>query len=175
MKQIVKDREDIVFYIKMFPLKTHPGAYKKSKSIVCEKSLRLLERAFDGKKIREPRCETTELDDNIELTKRLGITGTPTVILPDGGIIPGYKDAEALLKLIDNAAEEMRAAEFEEVEEPEAGEELEAAEEPEAETGAYGAAEEEEPAEEEVKPDTQDTMEKKRFFRTPPVSAPMTD
>jgi hypothetical protein len=102
MKQIVKDNpEDYVFYIKMLPLKTHPAAYKKSKAIVCERSLRLLERAFDGKVMPEPTCETTELDDNMELAERLGITGTPTTVLPDGGLVRGFKEADQLLNEID--------------------------------------------------------------------------
>jgi hypothetical protein len=120
MKQIMEEREDIVFFIKMLSLKKHSEAYRKAKSIVCEKSLWILERALDGKRIREPRCETTELEDNRELAMRLGITGTPTIILPDGGIVSGYRDAETLVGLIVAAFEEMyeeaaRAAEGEDL------------------------------------------------------------
>ena len=46
MKKVVRERKDIAFYIKMFPLKIHPGAYDKAKTIVCEKSLKLLEDAY---------------------------------------------------------------------------------------------------------------------------------
>jgi hypothetical protein len=114
MKQIVKDNpEDYVFYIKMLPLKTHPAAYKKSKAIVCERSLRLLERAFDGKVMPEPTCETTELDDNMELAERLGITGTPTTVLPDGGLVRGFKEADQLLNEIEKAGREVERKELE--------------------------------------------------------------
>jgi thiol:disulfide interchange protein DsbC len=79
----------------------HKGAYEKSKAIVCEKSLALLEDAFAKKALPKPKCETTALDDNIKLAEKLGIRGTPAIILPNGGVIPGYKDADALISLID--------------------------------------------------------------------------
>lgn len=103
MKQIVQDREDIAFYIKLLPLKIHPAAYKKSKAIVCERSLRLLEKAFDGRAVPDPTCETTEVDDTIEMAERMGITGTPTIVLPDGGIISGFRDSIELQQAIESA------------------------------------------------------------------------
>lgn len=103
MKQIVADRDDIAFYVKLLPLKIHPAAYKKAKAIVCERSLRLLDRAYDGKALPDPSCETAEVDDNIELAERLGITGTPTIVLPDGGVISGYRDSVPLQKAIEAA------------------------------------------------------------------------
>ncbi|MCX8031340.1 MAG: DsbC family protein [Thermodesulfovibrionales bacterium] len=101
IKKVIAERSDIVFYNKMFPLKIHPEAYDKSKAIVCEKSLELLENAFDKKPIPKAKCDTTAIDDNIKLAEKLGITGTPTIILPDGRVIPGYKDAKSLKELID--------------------------------------------------------------------------
>lgn len=107
MKNIIKDRDDIVFYIKMYPLRSHPDAYKKSKAIVCSKSIKLLDDAFAGKTLPEPSCETSEVDENIKLAEELGVTATPTIILPDGAIVPGYKDADALVALIEQAGESM--------------------------------------------------------------------
>lgn len=100
MKKVIAERKDIVFFIKMFPLQMHKDAYEKSKVIVCEKSLAVLEAAFEKKELPKPKCETTELEDNLKLVKKLGITGTPAIILPDGKIIPGYRDAKALIELI---------------------------------------------------------------------------
>jgi hypothetical protein len=158
MKQILEDREDFVFFIKLLPLKIHPAAYKKSKVIACEKSIRLLERAFDGKTIpSEPRCETTEVDDTIELAERLGITGTPTVVLPDGAVIGGFKQAIELVDLVVNASmalDEERALEAEETEREAGGEVIEGeGEEPEGEeeepTDDAEPADDTEPADEE--------------------------
>jgi len=102
MKQVTDQRKDIVFYIKLFPLKNHPEAYQKSKSIVCEKSLALLEEAFEKKPIPKPKCETSAVDENIKLAEKQGITSVPSLVLPDGRIFPGYKDARSLIQLIGN-------------------------------------------------------------------------
>ena len=100
MKQIIAERKDVAFYIKLFPLKMHPDAYEKSKAIVCEKSLALLEQAYEKKPLPKATCETTIIDDNIKLAERLRINSLPTMILPDGRVISGYKDAEAIKALI---------------------------------------------------------------------------
>jgi thiol:disulfide interchange protein DsbC len=101
MKKVITERKDIAFYIKMFPLKIHPGAYDKSKAIVCENSLTLLESAFEKKQIPAPKCKTSVVDENIKLAEKLGITGAPSLVMPDGRVITGYKDAVALKGLID--------------------------------------------------------------------------
>ena len=101
MKKVIKERKDIAFYIKLYPLPMHKDAYAKAKAIVCEKSLSLLEEAFEGKPLPAPKCESTAIDDNIKLAQKLGISGTPAIIMPDGRLIPGYLEADALIKQID--------------------------------------------------------------------------
>jgi thiol:disulfide interchange protein DsbC len=101
MKQVVKERKDIAFYIKMYPLPMHKTAYDKAKTIICEKSLSLLEDAFEGKTIPPPQCKTSVVDENIALAKKLGISGAPAIVMPDGRLISGYRDAKTLIELID--------------------------------------------------------------------------
>jgi thiol:disulfide interchange protein DsbC len=101
MKKVIEKRKDIVFFIKLFPLPMHKNAYNKAKAIVCEKSLSLLEDAFANKSLPAPKCETSALDENIKLAEKLGIRGTPAIILPNGTIVPGYKEADALIALIE--------------------------------------------------------------------------
>lgn len=99
---VVSRRKDISFYIKLFPLvKLHPDAYEKSKAIVCEKSVKLLDDAFSGKEIPPARCETDQIDRNMELGASLGIGGTPTLILKNGLVIPGYLEADRLIEIVD--------------------------------------------------------------------------
>jgi thiol:disulfide interchange protein DsbC len=86
----------------MFPLKSHTGAYEKAKAIVCDKSLALLEDAFAGKPLPKPSCATTAVDDSTKLAEKLGVSSLPTLIFPDGRVMPGYKDAKTLLGLIGN-------------------------------------------------------------------------
>jgi thiol:disulfide interchange protein DsbC len=100
MKKIIAERKDVAFYIKLFPLKSHVGAYEKAKAIACEKSLALLEMAYDKKPLPKATCETTIIDENIKLAERLKINSLPTLVLPDGRVISGYKDAEVLKTLI---------------------------------------------------------------------------
>ena len=102
MKKIIEERKDIAFYLKVFPIKNQPHGYEKSKAILCEKSLALLEDAFEKKPIPKPKCETSAVDENIKLAQKLGITSVPSLVLPDGRIIPGYKDAKTLINLIGN-------------------------------------------------------------------------
>ena len=100
MKKVIEKRKDIAFFIKMYPLPMHKGAYDEAKAIVCEKSLALLDDAFAKKPLPAPKCETKAVDDNIKLAEKLGIRGTPAIILPDGIVVPGYKDADSLIALI---------------------------------------------------------------------------
>jgi len=100
MKKVVAERKDVAFYIKMYPLPMHKDAYDKAKAIVCEKSLALLEDAFEKKPLPKPKCETTAIDENIKLAQKLGISGTPAMIFPDGKLVPGALDAKAIIEKI---------------------------------------------------------------------------
>ena len=101
MKKVLEKRKDVAFYIMLFPLPMHKDAYRKAKAIICEKSLSLLDDAFEKKQIPDPKCETTAIDDNIKLGQKLGISGTPAVIFPDGSNVPGAMPAEDIIKKID--------------------------------------------------------------------------
>jgi len=100
MEKVVRENKDIVFFILLYPLNFHKDAYWKSKSIQCWKSLNLLEEAFAQKPIPRPNCETKEIDSNIRLAESLGITGTPTLALPDGRVHTGTMPADQLIKFI---------------------------------------------------------------------------
>ncbi|GAB4484242.1 MAG: hypothetical protein OHK006_08020 [Thermodesulfovibrionales bacterium] len=108
MKKVISERKDIAFLIKLFPLPMHKDAYDKSKAIVCEKSLKMLEDAFEKKELPKPSCETGVIDENIKLAEKLGINGTPAIIFPDGTLIPGYKDAQSIIDTIDKAGKASR-------------------------------------------------------------------
>ncbi len=43
LKKIVAERNDVAFYIRLFPLAMHKDSYWKSKSILCSSSLQMLE------------------------------------------------------------------------------------------------------------------------------------
>lgn len=102
MKEVVKKRTDIVFLIKMLPLEIHPTAYAKAKTIICEKSLDLLEKSLNKQEIPQAKCQTDVIEKNRELAKELRIGSTPTLIFPDGRSMPGYKTVEDLLKAVED-------------------------------------------------------------------------
>ena len=79
----------------------HKDAYDKAKAILCEKSLDLLDAAFEKKPLPKPSCDTKAVDENLKLAEKLGITGTPAVIFPDGTLIPGAMEADAIIRQID--------------------------------------------------------------------------
>ncbi|MDA8432641.1 MAG: DsbC family protein [Nitrospiraceae bacterium] len=101
LKKVVAQRKDIAFYIKMFPLPIHKGSAEKAKTIVCEKSLKLLEEAYEKKPLPAPKCKTQVIDEDLKLGKKLGISGTPALVMPDGRVVSGYRDAKAIEALID--------------------------------------------------------------------------
>jgi len=101
MKEIVVKRKDIAFYIKFLPLEMHKDAYWKARSIVCSRSIQMLEDNFDHKEISKKDCATDEIEKSVRLAQSLGIGGTPSLILPDGRLKVGALAEGELLDLID--------------------------------------------------------------------------
>lgn len=100
VKKVVQLRPDIAFFVKMFPLAMHPNAKAKAKAIVCAKSAKLLDDSFAGKELPPAKCETDQVEKNIQLAEKLGIGSTPTLVLPDGRVAPGFKTAEKMIDLL---------------------------------------------------------------------------
>ncbi len=100
MEKVIQERKDIAFYIFLYPLAMHKDAYWKSKSIACQKSLKMLEDAFGHKEIPKTDCNSREIDDNIKLGQSLGITGTPSIIFPDGRMHSGVMPAKQIIDLL---------------------------------------------------------------------------
>ncbi len=101
MKAVVKKRPDIAFFIKLMPLKTNTKAYDKAKTIICEKSIELLEKSLRGENLPAPNCRTDQIEKNVELAKNIRVQATPTLVYPDGRVIMGYKPADKIIELLD--------------------------------------------------------------------------
>lgn len=102
LKKLVVIEPDLAIYIKLFPLKMHPDAYDKSRVILGSNSLEVLDRAFAGEKLPAPgeKDRKEPVDETIKLGESLGISGTPAMILPDGELVAGARDAETIRKLL---------------------------------------------------------------------------
>jgi thiol:disulfide interchange protein DsbC len=101
LQKAVAQRPDIAFLIKLLPYKQ--SSKIPTRTILCNKSLAMLEDSFAGKQLPPPLCETDQGEQNILLARDLGIRSTPTLLLPNGQIAPGYKKLDDLLTLIDGA------------------------------------------------------------------------
>ena len=101
MQEVVKADPNIAFLIKLMPLKMHPNAYGLSKTILCSANpLSVLDAVFSGAPVAPSACPTTKVDESLATAQQLGITSTPTLVLPDGTILPGFKKAADLLKVL---------------------------------------------------------------------------
>jgi thiol:disulfide interchange protein DsbC len=102
IKQVVAKDPQVAFYIRVYSRNNNPASVKKALSIVCGKknAAKLLDDAFAGKKLPEPKCKTKAVEESARLARELGIKGTPAMVLPDGRLISGYRKADALLGLI---------------------------------------------------------------------------
>jgi thiol:disulfide interchange protein DsbC len=100
LEKVVQERKDIAFHILLYPLAMHKDAYWKSKSILCNRSLKMLEDSFAHKPIARSDCDTKEIDNNIRLAESLGITSTPTLVAPDGRVHAGTMPAKQIIDFI---------------------------------------------------------------------------
>lgn len=100
LKKLANIAPDVVINIVLFPLPMHPGAYDKARAVVEIRSQEILDKAFEGKDVPKPEQENSKkiIDENIKFANANGISGTPTVILPDGKVELGVRDGETLKK-----------------------------------------------------------------------------
>jgi len=102
LKKLVKLTPDVAIHVVLYPLPMHPGAYDKARIIVETQSQDNLDKAFEGKDVPKPVKESSKkiVDENIKFANANGISGTPTMVMPDGKIEVGMRDAETLKKML---------------------------------------------------------------------------
>lgn len=96
--EAVKEHPELAFKLKLVPFKQ--SSKEITKTIICNKSIDQLEMAFAGKSLPKPDCDTDAGDKNLALAQQLGIRGTPSLIMPNGLIFPGYRSLDDLMTLI---------------------------------------------------------------------------
>ena len=95
LHEAVEQDPTLTFKIKIAPFKQ--SSKEISRTIVCNQSMEQLELAFSGKSLPEPTCATDTPEKNVQLAQQLGIRGTPTLVMPNGQIVPGYRPLDNLL------------------------------------------------------------------------------
>lgn len=75
-------------------------AYPKMVSVWCAPDReRAMTQAKNGQNLPERECQNTVLDHH-SLGNRIGITGTPAIVLPDGTLVPGYMEVDRLSAMV---------------------------------------------------------------------------
>lgn len=103
MKQVVAKRPDIAFALIMNPLPMHKDSPKKAQTILCTKSLDILDDAFSGKAVPEPAatCTADAVEKSKALAASLEFNGTPTLVRDDGLVLSGFLPEDKLIDWID--------------------------------------------------------------------------
>ncbi len=113
--KVVEKRPDIKFEIYLFPLSFHKHAKGIAQNIICASSQKekaeILHKSFESVKNRdkkgleslEKECKKAEksLKEVNEFAKQVELTGTPTIVFPEGLSLTGVLRAEDIIKIVD--------------------------------------------------------------------------
>jgi thiol:disulfide interchange protein DsbC len=99
-KGIVAKNPDVAFFVRPFPRNGDRPTYETALSIVCAGTAQALEDAFAGKPLPKGQCGSKAVDETIQAAKRFNIRSTPTMVFPDGRVVPGALEAEMILSLL---------------------------------------------------------------------------
>ena len=102
LKAAVAKDPDVAFYVKLYSRNGNPASTRKAIALVCSKSEALLAEAYEGKAVPSApaTCKDTTVAETARVAEQLTIRGTPTLVLPDGRIVRGYRDAETLERML---------------------------------------------------------------------------
>ncbi len=103
LKKLEKIAPDVAILVMLYPLPSHSEAYDKARAVQTHKDRATLDKAFNGEKlpVTGSKDGSAELNEIINYARRNGITVTPSVVLPDGSVHPGFKTAEELKIMLD--------------------------------------------------------------------------
>jgi thiol:disulfide interchange protein DsbC len=95
----LKQIKDLQTFFFLYPLT--PASYEKANAIWCSQSkLKALEETYEGKELRSPSCDTSPVDENVQLGKRLFVESTPTLLFQNGKMVEGYTASDTLENLL---------------------------------------------------------------------------
>jgi len=69
-----------------------------------------LTEAKEGKPVPTRKCQSTPVNMQFDLGRRLGVAGTPAVYAPDGTLLGGYLPPDQLRQALDALAEKAAPA-----------------------------------------------------------------
>jgi len=104
LQKLEKLIPDVSINIMLYPLQQlHPQSYDKSRVVLATKKRDLLDKAFSGKELPKPKGDEGKaaVDAIIRFAEEEGINGTPMILLPDGTLYQGPRDAASIKKAVE--------------------------------------------------------------------------
>jgi len=104
LAKLEKLMPDLTIHIMLYPLQQlHPKAYDKARVILSSRSRKQLDNAFEGKELPKPKGEAGKVavDALITFAQEQGVSATPTILLPDGKLYQGPRDAASISKVLE--------------------------------------------------------------------------
>ncbi len=78
-------------------------SYDKAVSVWCaEDRNKAMDDAKNNSKVVPKKCDNAPVTEQFMLGKKLGVSGTPAILLEDGHLMPGYAPPDRLLALLDS-------------------------------------------------------------------------
>ncbi|TKA90056.1 DsbC family protein [Guyparkeria sp. SB14A] len=105
-KELPKLREAGVEVTYILTPRQGPGSkgFELSSRVACaDDPKEALERAMKGNSVDAEACRNDMIEENMALSSRLGMSGTPYTILPNGAAMPGYRPANVMLQAIEQS------------------------------------------------------------------------
>ena len=77
-------------------------SYYKAVTVWCSKDRKkALTEAKSGMELKQLNCANNPVKSHMKLAEKFGVTGTPTIVLESGDVIPGYVPAAKLSAMLD--------------------------------------------------------------------------
>lgn len=112
-RETVPHLKDVTVYTLLLPILS-PDSKEKSKAVWCASDRSLTWTNLIQKDVSAPvpdaKCDTAVIDRNLELAKKLGVTGTPTIFFENGVRVPGAMPLDVINTNIQEARTKKVAA-----------------------------------------------------------------
>lgn len=86
-------------------------SYEKAVNVWCADDPKAaMTKAKQGHPVPAKTCDNHMIDEQFHFGVMAGVSGTPTMILEDGTLVPGYYDSENLLNILNSSKKELAKA-----------------------------------------------------------------
>lgn len=112
-RETVPQLKDVTIYTLLLPILS-PDSKEKAKAVWCASDRSATWTNLIQKDVSAPvpdaKCDTSVIDRNLELAKKVGVSGTPTIFFENGARVPGALPLDAINSKIQEARASKAAA-----------------------------------------------------------------